>query len=272
MTLIVGLIAKDGLVLTSDSRMTSGNAAISATQSNDTVRKIFKITDHCGMGISGSGEMGVTLIEEFQNKINKLNDQKLTVLNVAEEFRILCLSHYANWFQRLPADSDRIPDFNVLVCGYEKDANGELNDPKIIRMNSFFQFAPMTITTGYATLGITTIANYLLNRLYLRNEINLKQALSLASFCVIETKSQDGRVGGNLQAAMFSNTDPFREITDKEIVEVTTRCDEVLRNSFQISFYKSEPSPSPSEELKEEPKKAITKGPETPQEDAVKRE
>ena len=272
MTLIVGLIAKDGIVITSDSRMTSGNAAVSMTQSNDTVRKIFKITDRCGIGISGSGEMGVTLIEEFQKEINKLKDQKLAILDVAEKFRIQCLTRYANWFQRLPAESERIPDFNVLVCGYEPDESGKLNDPKIIRMNSFSQFAPMTITTGYATLGITTIANYLLNRLYLRNEITLTQALSLAAFCIIETKSQDGRVGGNLQAAMFSNTEPFREITDKEIVEITTKSDEVLRNSFQISFYKPESSPSPSEELKEEPEKAITEGPEKPQEDAIKSE
>lgn len=271
MTLIVGLIAKDGIILASDSRMTSGDPNTSSVQSNDTVRKIFKITDHCAIGISGSGEIAVTLIEEFQNSIDKLNNQNLTVLKIAEEFRVLCLSRYANWFQRLPVDSNRIPDFNVLVCGYDTDNTGKLNDPKIIRMNSFFQFSPMTITTGYATLGIPTIANYLLNRLYLRSEINLKQALTLAAFCIVETKSQDGRVGGNLQAALFSNVESFREITDKEIGEEVTKCDEVLRKRLQDGFYKGELSGKIDIKPKEEPKNAIKSGPETPQTDAKKK-
>lgn len=262
MTLIVGLIAKDGIVLTSDSRMTSGNPAVASTQSNDTVRKIFRITDHCAMGISGSGEIGVSLIEDFQAEIDKLNNQLLTVMDIAERFRSHCSSKYESWFRRLPVESERIPDFNVLVCGYANLVDGKLTNPKIIRMGSYTQFAPMTTTTGFATLGIPTIATYLLNRLYLRDEISLDQALTLAAFCIIETESQDGRVGGILQAAMLSNTDNFNEVDEKQINELTTRCNEVLKNSFQVSFYKPEP--------KEEPLEAIVVGPESPQQDATK--
>ena len=262
MTLIVGLIAKDGIVLTSDSRMTSGNPAVASIQSNDTVRKIFKITDHCAMGISGSGEIGVTLIEDFQTEINRLNNQLLTVMDVAERFRSHCSGKYEAWFRRLPVESERIPEFNVLLCGYSDLVDGRITNPKIIRMSSYTQFAPMTTTTGFATSGIPTVANYLLNRLYLRDEITLDQALTLAAFCIVETESQDGRVGGDLQAAMLSNIESFKEVDEKGINELTTRCHEVLKNSFQVSFYKPEP--------KEEPLEAIVAGPESPQQDATK--
>lgn len=262
MTLIVGLIAKDGIVITSDSRMTSGDATVSVTQSNDTVRKIFKITDHCAIGISGSGEIGVTLIESFQEEINKQNNQLLTVEDLVERFRSHCCEKYESWFRRLPVESERIPDFNVLVCGYAKLVNGNLENPKIIKMRSYTQFAPMTTTTGFATLGIPTIANYLLNRLYRRNEITLEQALSLASFCVIETESQDGRVGGNLQAATLSDKKIFEEVGEKGINDLTINCKEVLMNNFQVGFYKPNP--------RQEPLESIVIGPEAPQQDAIK--
>ncbi len=264
MTLIVGLIAKDGIVITSDSRMTSGDAAMAATQSNDTVRKIFKITDHCGAAISGSGEMGVTLIEEFQKQALTLTGDEPDVKELAELFRKMCITKYADWFSRLPVESQLIPSFNVLLCGYEKNVNGQLAVPKILRILSVLQFSPMTTTTGFATLGIPTIANYLLNRLYLRNDITVEHALSLGAFCVVETGSQDGRVGGTLQAATFSNTDSFRELGEKEINQLCTKCDEVLRNSLQVSFYKEAP--------KEEPLNAIVEGDARPDTDAVKKD
>lgn len=262
MTLIVGLITKNGIVLASDSRMISGNPAVASTQSNDTVRKIFRITDHCAMGISGSGEIGVSLIENFQEEINRLKNQLLTVMDIAERFRSYCCTKYESWFRRLSVESERIPDFNILVCGYAGLVNGKLTNPKIIRMSSYTQFAPMTTTTGFATLGIPTIANYLLNRLYLRNAITLEQALSLASFCVIETESQDGRVGGNLQAATLSDQEVFKEIDEKGVNDLTISCQEVLKNGFQVGFYRPKP--------KEEPLEAIVTGPEKPQQDAVK--
>jgi 20S proteasome alpha/beta subunit len=260
MTLIVGLLAKNGIVITSDSRMTSGDASLSATQSNDTVRKIFKITDHCGVAISGSGEMGVTLIEEFQKFVNTNSNIEPDVQQLAEIFRTICMTKFGQWFSRLPADSQLIPSFNILLCGYEKAPDGS-SIPKILRINSVFQFAPMTTTTGFATLGIPTIANYLLNRLYVRDDITVEQALSLGAFCVAETSSQDGRVGGKLQAATFSDVDIFRELEEKEINQLNVRCNEILRNSLQLSLYKESP--------KEEPIVAIVEGVENPQTDAV---
>jgi len=106
------------------------------------------------------------------------------------------------------------------------------------------------------------LANYLLNRLYVRNIITLEQALSLGAFCVIETGSQDGRVGGKLQATTFSVKKKFKDLDDKEINQLTIKCDEVLRNSLQVSFYKEHP--------KQEPLKAIVVGEEKPEMDAVR--
>ena len=187
----------------------------------------------------------------------------MTVSEIAEQFRNLCLNSYSTWFGRLPVESERIPDFNVLICGYSSRQGENLSDPKIMRLASFTQFAPMTTTTGYATLGMPTLANYLLNRLYIREQINLKQALTLAAFCIIETESQDGRVGGKLQASTLSNTSSFSELDEKEINSLTNKCEELLRNSFQVNFYKTE--------LKEESPKAIVEGQDYPKKDAVQK-
>ncbi len=263
MTLIIGLIAKDGIVITTDSRMSMGNPNAAATQSNDTVKKIFKITDHCAMGISGSGEMGVSLIEGFQKEfVNE--DQKITVIEICERFRLFCMERYRTWFEGLSIESGLIPDFTVLVCGYAVNNDDVLSDPKIIRLSSFRQFAPETTTTGFATSGIPTIANYLLNRLYLRGDITIEQALTLGAFCLSETKSQDGRVGGILQASTFSDFEAYTELSGKEINELTLLCEELIKNSFQVSFYKEQPK----EELSQE----LVPGEQLPDEDAVKNE
>lgn len=263
MTLIVALIAKDGIAITSDSRMTSGDANVTTTQSNDTVRKIFKVTNHCGIAIAGSGEIGVTLIEEFQRNVANENNEKLDILELSEKFRNLCITKYSLWFSRLSAESNLIPYFEVLLCGYEKNTGGDLVNPKIIKMISGLQFAPMTTTTGFATLGIFTLANYLLNRLYVRNSITTEQALSLGAFCIIETESQDGRVGGRLQAAKFSNSEIFKDLDEKEINKLTIKCDEVLRDNLKLSFYKEY-------QPKEEPLKAKIEGEAKPEIDAKK--
>lgn len=263
MTLIVALIAKDGIAITSDSRMTSGDASVTTTQSNDTVRKIFKTTNHSAIAIAGSGEIGVTLIEEFQRNIAGKNKDRLGILELSEKFRILCITKYSQWFSRLSSESNLIPYFEVLLCGYEKNSKGNLINPKIIRITSGSQFAPMTTTTGFATLGIPTLANYLLNRLYVRENITIEQALSLGAFCIIETESQDGRVGGKIQASKFSNDAAFKDLDEKEINQLTIKCDEVLRNNLKLSFYKEY-------QPKEEPLKAIVEGEKKPEIDAKK--
>ena len=58
MTLVVGIIAKDGIVLASDSRMTT-----SKITSNDTVEKIVNLNEKFAIGIAGDGNLGIHLLK-----------------------------------------------------------------------------------------------------------------------------------------------------------------------------------------------------------------
>lgn len=269
MTLIAGLIAKDGIILASDSRMTSGDPNTASTLSNDTVKKVFRITDHCGIALCGHGGIGTFLIETFQNKITSLKGREPGVIELSEEFRKTCLDTYNEWFKRLTSESERIPDFSVLMGGYSKAQNGVWREPKIIEMHSYLQFAPMATTVGFATAGIPTIANYLLNRLFIKDEINVKQALLLATYCVIEAESQDGRVGGKLQAAVVPNSGQFQDVTEKEINKISSKCGKLLRDSFQLSFYKPHQLQKDRPKLKIEASPSPSLSPSLPRKDAV---
>jgi hypothetical protein len=97
-----------------------------------------------------------------------------------------------------------------------------------------FNFAPNLSTTGFAVIGIVPLAVYLLNRLY-RRGLDLDIAKDLAAYCILETASQDGKVGGPIRMAIVRPDADTELITDSEIIELERRVDahrEALRSSF----------------------------------------
>lgn len=79
MTLVVGLIAKDGIVLASDSRMTS------EITSNDTVKKILKLNDRNALGVAGDGTLGIHFLEVIHDKLTFEHG----IVDLVEEIRRL---------------------------------------------------------------------------------------------------------------------------------------------------------------------------------------
>lgn len=67
MTLTICIVAKDGIVLASDSR------ASSFLTSNDTVKKIFKLDDHNAVGIAGDGSLAMHFFDTISNELNFRN-------------------------------------------------------------------------------------------------------------------------------------------------------------------------------------------------------
>jgi 20S proteasome alpha/beta subunit len=78
------------------------------------------------------------------------------------------------------------------------------------------------------------LAVYLLNRLYRRN-LDLEIAKDLATYCIVETASQDGKVGGPVRLAIAAAAQDSSVLTEVQVQEIVTRVDrhrETLRNSF----------------------------------------
>ncbi len=254
MTLAIGIIANNDLALASDSRATFGDPR-GLTTANDTVQKIFKITDFCGLAIAGDGGLAVSLLDIFLWGLKQNpNYNNLSVDEIVVPLRNLCITKYNEWFPHLKPEER--PFLAIVACGYRKNAEGKLDTPIIFSLLSITYFAPYTDTMGFAAAGIVPLAIYLLNRLYIRNDIELKSAVELAAFCIRETASQDGKVGGELQLATFSKDKPFKIYDEREIEIVKKRCEEFRKNLRNPLYAKEEPKiekgPSPPPDTPEE--------------------
>jgi 20S proteasome alpha/beta subunit len=206
MTLVVGIIAKDGIVLASDSRMTSG------ITSNDTIQKIFKLNERSAVGVSGDGTLGIHFLEVITDELTF----EKGILNLVEQIRVKGKEKFNDYFEHL--DPNDRPILKLLIAGYTKD-----NKPKLYELSSNDNFVPRPSSTGFDCMGIPYFAEYLLNRFY-ENEITMKQAQILAAFCVQETSSQAHGVGGDIKMASFSTSKTYSELTPTEINEIQKVC------------------------------------------------
>ena len=218
MTLTICIIAKDGIVLASDSR------ASSFLTSNDTVKKIFKLNDHNAVGIAGDGPLAMHFFDTISSELNFRNG--ISVL--AEQMRSLGKARFDEFFShQIPKDR---PSLNIILAGYILSGKAE-----IYTLNSNDNFVPRKNPTGFECIGIPIIANYLLNRLY-EPEITIQHAAELATFCIKETSSQDNRVGGPTQIASFSGTQQYAELSHEEIEKIEKKCEQ-LRLLQKGNFY-----------------------------------
>src|SRR3989344_2500040 len=234
MTLTICIVAKDGIVLASDSR------ANSFLTSNDTVKKIFKLDDHNAVGIAGDVPLAMHFFDTISSELNFRNGVSVLV----EQMRSLGKVRFDEFFSH-QTPKDR-PSLSIILAGYMPDGK-----PEIYSLNSNDNFVPRKSPTGFECIGIPIIANYLLNRL---NEptISSKHAAELAAFCIKETSSQDNRVGGPTQIATFSNSKGYSELSLDEIEKIEKKCDQ-FRLLQKGNFYPEDISKG-STSLKKEKK------------------
>jgi 20S proteasome alpha/beta subunit len=236
MTLAIGVIAKDGIAIASDSRVTSGDPR-GPTTVNDTVKKVFELSDYCGLAIAGDGGLGSSVIDVIYYELHKISNYRF--LSV-DEMLIMCreisIKKYNEWFEQV-AFEDR-PTLHIILTGYRKDiANTNfINSPEIFTLHSERNFAPHRWTLlGFMAIGITPLATYLLNTLY-NKEISLQHALELAAFAILETSTQDGKVGKDIQMASLSLNTQFKLYVNDEIMRYICLA-EKHRDDLQKAFY-----------------------------------
>jgi 20S proteasome alpha/beta subunit len=92
----------------------------------------------------------------------------------------------------------------------------------------------MLVTHGFAIQGVPQYALYLLNRLYVK-EVTMAELKALAAYVIVETASQDGKVGGPVQMATITPDDGCAILgrpAVEEIVDANAARSEQLRRSF----------------------------------------
>jgi hypothetical protein len=146
------------------------------------------------------------------------------------------IKKYNEWFPNI--NYEERPTLHIIMSGYRKDiSNSNFTDsPEIFTLYSERNFAPHRWTLlGFMAIGISPLATYLLNTLYTK-EITLKHALELAAFAILETASQDGKVGKDIQLASFSLSQPFKLYSQDEIYEYIYQADR-HRDNLKKAFY-----------------------------------
>src|SRR3974390_52622 len=97
MTLIVCAKAQDGLALTSDSRGTFGDPQ-NLTAQNDNMKKVFKLSSHSVLLMSGAAEIGASIIHDITKEVKDKN--LVGVTDVADHAKTKFKAKYEEWFSK----------------------------------------------------------------------------------------------------------------------------------------------------------------------------
>lgn len=217
------------MVLAADSRGTFGDPR-GVTAQNDTMRKVVKLNENCGLLLSGAGELGDNIVTEIEKVIN--SEKIKSVTEVLNKARQILKAKYDEWFDKFPPmPSPQNPNFlrpvlGIIIGGYEKRLKNSLEDPKIYSMVSLLDFPPSLHRYGFALQGVPQYALYLLNRMY-SPELKVEGLKHLLAYVINETATQDGKVGGPIQMIIIDKRG-CREVSQKEIKRI-------IKTNYSIS-------------------------------------
>lgn len=223
MTLVIGLKAKNGIVVASDSK------ASAEITSNDTVQKVFQLGADSAVGIAGDGGLAMYFLDQIKNGLN----YGTGISDLAEQIRIKGKEKFNDFFEHL--DPDKRPSLSLLLAGYTKE-----KEPEIYTLNSRDNFVPRKSVTGFECIGVPYIADYLLNRLY-EAEVKVDAGQEMCVLCIQETSSQSQGVGGPTRVFSFSPTIAFKELSSADVAELKKKTDRfhIVQKS---RFYPEDPN------------------------------
>lgn len=228
MTLIVALRGVDGLVLASDSRGTIGDPR-GLTAINDTYKKIFELSKHCGLGVAGSSELGAKFVDDL---VPRLQVEKCTTVDsIMNETRKMARQSYKDWVGALPPDQR--PPLLLILAGYER-ASATEPIPKTYLLASNLDFAPQLFPQGNCLAGVVQYAVYLLHRFY-DQKMKILSLSRLAAYLIVETASQDPKVGGPISLAQITPKNGYEELDSAaidQILVMNQKQNEALRQFF----------------------------------------
>ncbi|MEP7352056.1 MAG: hypothetical protein ABI824_02370 [Acidobacteriota bacterium] len=231
MSLLVCLRGCDGLVLATDSRGTVGDPR-GATAQNDRIKKLYLANEKVGILVAGAGDLGSSVVAGF---LDLPGVSSLDVTELTMALHRYAKRQFRKWFDLFairPIGSDTRParpDLNFIVAGLGSD-----QIPKIFRLSSSMDFAPMLHNYGFGMEGVTQYGHYLLSRLYDADN-GVDELQELAAYVITETASQDGKVGGPVQVGIIA--EDHAERLDMTAIDAIVLANQtrswLLRESFK---------------------------------------
>jgi len=217
-------------VLATDSRGTFGDPR-GVTAQNDQIKKVYLANERVGILVAGAGDLGSTVVSGFLG-VPSIASLGITELTMA--LHVYAREQFREWFdlfsiKKTEADSRPArPELNLIVAGFELN-----HEPKIYRMSSNLDFAPMLHNYGFGVDGVAQYALYLLNRLYDPTS-RVEDLQNLAAYLIAETASQDGKVGGAIQ--ILTMTTGHSQILPVSTVESITLDNKARSRALKQSF------------------------------------
>lgn len=239
MSLAIAIETKEGIAVASDSRGTFGDPR-GVTGANDTIQKVYGLTRYTAMAVAGANEIGATLLDLLLPDIQKENLEGIDA--VLEATRKLFREKYSEWFPGLPAmPSPQAPHLQrpglvIILAGY-RIVDNKPTQARLYTLISQLEFVPSLSNYGFAIIGVPQYAIYLLNRLY-SVDMPLRSAVELAAYCISETATQDGKVGGPIQIADISPSNGLRAYTKEEVAGIVEE-NKKQSQSLQSLFFKN---------------------------------
>lgn len=225
MTLVVAMIAKDGIVLAADSRGTIGDPR-GLTAIDDSHMKLYQL-GQCGLALAGASEMGASLLDELRMQgHNGFQDVDHALKTLIGEFS----NYFSDWFGQIPVQQR--PGVLFTLAGYRKVA-GHAPEPKIYSLTSQANFAPSLHDT-VCMAGVPQYAVYLVHRYYDRS-IPVGRAEALCEYLIAETASQDPKVGGPVRMARILPDSGYEELP-KAHIQAMARKNQQLNRKLRRFF------------------------------------
>lgn len=223
MTLIVAIQGQDGFVLASDSRATVGDPR-GLTAISDVHKKIFQLSKHGGIAISGASELANRLFDGLKKVISEKGLENIDdIINETYKFS---KKEYTGWFGARPWVTpgpvlDQRPPLIFILAGYNGISENKFT-PCIYLMNSMLEFAPQHCTAGHMLAGVPQYAIYLINRLY-NPQMKIANLQTLATYLISETATQDPKVGGPINIATITPKDGYKELDEEIISQIISK-------------------------------------------------
>jgi 20S proteasome alpha/beta subunit len=207
-TIIVGIICKERIVLASDSQTSYSPGSSKRTDTDKIALVNFSGNTPVLVAESGNAELSSRAVEEFEKmaKIAQLDDYRKPVEILEESLRALKQNviHLNNWESGTEVSNEFFKDldnnFGLMIAYYY----GNPPVPYIYTVNFWPGIAARQ--RGYATLGCgSTVAEFILNRSKV-SEMNWAMAMLTAIYTVEEVKKVDAFCGGQTKIAMLDPT------------------------------------------------------------------
>lgn len=215
MTVIVSLEGTDGIVLASDSR----ESTLDGFYNDNSEQKIHQISENIGLLTAGEATLPITLIELLKKKVNDEPILKSRITETAEQFRLILLNAYTQWFQVGIVANPIKPDILFILTGYDISPTGK--EKKTFLFHNSMNFVPQPQIVGYATGGQYVTARAIISRLYSRDK-NVNDLAKLSVYAITETARTNLWVGGKVRILQMKEGET-RFLTDTEVKSIIAR-------------------------------------------------